>query len=82
MATEAWRTLVIAQAMLLGCPEPLYDDYGHPERAAARKYWRIYSNEPDQLYTLCDHTKADVMHRWLIRHGFTVTQSLDFRRTR
>lgn len=26
-------------ALLRGC-RPVYDDYGHPERAAARNYWR------------------------------------------
>jgi hypothetical protein len=77
MTTEAWRDLVITTAMLLGAPDPIYYDFGHPERAANRKYWRVVNNEPDQLYTLYGHTRADVLYRWLIRQGYTVTKSLE-----
>jgi len=82
MATEAWRELVVAQAMLLGCPTPAYDDFGHPERASVRKYWTIEEAGMLPRKTLYGHTKAEVMHRWLLRQGFTVTKALDFRRTR
>lgn len=82
MAAEEWRNMVIATAMLLDAPEPIYDDYGHPERAANRKYWRIVNNAPEQLWTIYGHTKADVMYRWLIRQGYTVTKSLVVREIR
>jgi hypothetical protein len=79
MSAEAWRNMVITTAMLLGAPEPEYDDYGHPERAAARKYWTL-NDGPLRSQTIYGHTRADVLYRWLIRQGYTVTKSLDVRK--
>ena len=54
------------------------NDYGHPERAAARKYWTLRCTMQGPV--LYGHTRADVYYAWLIRQGFTVTKSLQIRK--
>jgi hypothetical protein len=70
---EQWQDLVIATAVLLDAPEPTYDDFGHPERATARKYWTLSTTG---YPTLMGHTRAEVLLHWLARQGFTVTKRL------
>lgn len=57
---------VIALAVLAGC-QPVYYDYGHPERATSRLYWTAPLR---QFATAYGATRADCCRRWLIEMGY------------
>lgn len=56
----------VLTALLRGC-RPIYDDYGHPERAGSRHYWTAalpppYSAAWTKAY---GYTHDDCCHNWL-----------------
>jgi hypothetical protein len=53
--------VTIAKAVLAGC-QPVYDDYGHPERATSRKYWTATCVDGRTVY---GYTRADCCKEWL-----------------
>lgn len=64
------QELTITRAMMLGAVF-VYDDYGHPERAEARKYWKCIGCRPG-IYspiTGFGHTQAAAAWDWLRRTG-------------
>lgn len=54
--------------MLLG-GESSYDDYGHPERSHARKYWSIRPAGGPDAY---GSTKAEAAQNWLWKKNIHV----------
>ena len=72
--------LTIARAMLLGCRFE-YDDYGHPERSGARKYWQCigpnnYAQYPHDNKEMISshvtgygHTQHEAAYDWIRRTG-------------
>ena len=61
-------------AVLLGA-EFDYDDYGHPERASARQYWRIATRYNGGV-TIYGYTQGDAAAKWLaLEHNTYITES-------
>ena len=59
--------IVIATAALLG-GNPVYYDYGHPERACVQQYWTIGLGTPEHPCsgpTAFGYTRADCAYNWL-----------------
>lgn len=50
---------------MLGC-FPSYNDYGHPERVLARRYWTV--EDPIQHRVIYGYTRAEVCRVWLRRY--------------
>jgi hypothetical protein len=70
--------LALATAMLLGA-EPVYFDYGHPERAQSRKYWCIRPPGGPDAY---GYTAASCAITWLYLKGYRINNDLTITKER
>lgn len=59
--------LAITRAMMLGCSFQFYD-YGHPERARVRKYWRCVSGSWPTVKTGFGHDQVEAAKDYLRRY--------------
>lgn len=83
LSNEQYDELVVTTALLLGA-EFYHDDFGHPERKHARRYWSAWVKTPEgtNSRSIFGFTKVGCAEAWLWVQGLRVDRDGSIKKRR